>query len=84
MQSRMKLPCMVDGFGLSKLNRSKPLAALAVKTAVADIAPVVVTAVATTVAQEIIAHGDDIIEGIAYASIKAAGEILDGIDRWLF
>ncbi len=60
------------------------LAALAAKKVVADVAPVVVTAVATTVAHEVIAHGDDIIEGIACAPFKVAGEILDGIDHWFF
>lgn len=59
------------------------LAALAAKKAIADIAPVVVTAVATMVAQEIIAHGDDIIEEMACAPLKVASDILDGIDRWL-
>ena len=58
------------------------IAALAAKKAVVDVAPVIVTAVATTVAQELITHGDDIIEKMACAPFKVAGGILDEIGRW--
>ncbi|ACX73702.1 hypothetical protein Fisuc_0087 [Fibrobacter succinogenes subsp. succinogenes S85] len=60
------------------------LAAMAAKKAVVDVAPVVVTAVATAITKEIINHSDDIIEEMACAPFKVAGEILDSIDRWFF
>ena len=59
------------------------IAALAAKKAVAEIAPVVITAVATTVAKEILERPDEIIEDVVCAPLNVVAGILDRLDRML-
>ena len=59
------------------------IAALAAKKAVAEVAPIVVTAVATAVTKEIIEHPDEAVGNAICAPFLVAADILDRIDKML-
>lgn len=59
------------------------IAAVAAKKAVAEVAPIVVTAVATAVTKEIIEHPDEAVGNVICAPFLVAADILDRIDKML-